>query len=188
MKRGMMAQKVLASGNMSREFSTFSITPDGTEPSLAEVKRQLQAVGHRYGIFVRVVADGSHMVVRLFDANTERFSDLKTGPDTKLSDILNTKGIMLTISETDAPGIVIVDEGEAVGVLPSETLRAYFDQRDFTVRTRMLGDWGIHGDIRVDAYRISCARSGCGALNIVSGFDPGRTKCVNGHVLEVKAK
>jgi hypothetical protein len=168
---------------MSDDFSTFSLKPDDTEPSPDEIKQQLQSNGHQYGVFVRDEAGGSRMVVKMFDVKTERFSDVKTGPDTKLSDILDTEEIMLKISNTEAPGIIIVDGGEAKGVLAEETLRAYFDQQSLSVRTRTLGDWGIHGPIKVDAYRIYCVRPGCGALNIVNGFDPGRTMCVNGHIL-----
>lgn len=183
-----MTQKKSVGENMSREFLTLRIKPDATEPDQAEVKELLQSSGHRYGVFVREEADGSQMVVKMFDANTGRFSDLMTGPDTWLSDILDTEEMMLKISSTQAPGIIIVEGGEAVGVLPDETLRAYFDEQDFTVRTRTLGDWGLHGEIKVEAYRVNCARPGCGALNILRGFDPGRTMCVNGHILEVKTK
>lgn len=182
-----MDKKELARENMSRDFSTFRIKPDGSEPSLADVKLQLP-VGQRYGVLVRDLAGGSHMVLKLFDADTDRFSDLKTGPNTRMSDILDTKEIMLTIRDTKAPGIVIVDGGEAVGILTTETLRTYFHERGFTVRTRTLGDWGLDGEIKVEAYRITCASPGCGALNIVSGYDPGRTMCVNGHVLKVQSK
>lgn len=182
-----MEKKDLAGGYMSIDFSTFRIKPDDTEPSLAEMKPKLPA-GQRYAVLVRDLADGSHMVLKLFDADTERFSDLKTGPKTKLDDILDTKEIMLAISNKKAPGIVIVDEGEAVGVLTTEALRAYFDQRDFTVRTRTLGDWGLNGEIEVEAYKIICTSPDCGALNIVSGYDPGRTMCVNGHVLKPRSK
>lgn len=182
-----MTQADLVRDYMSQDFSLFSIKPDGTEPNLDEVKLQLQSDGHQYGIFVREVEDGSHMVVKLFDADTERLSDLKTGPDTWLNDILNAKEILLNIRRTQAPGIIIVKDGEAVGVLPEATLKAYFDQRDFTVRTRLLGDWRLHGNIKVEAYKIQCATPGCGALNIVSEFEEGKTKCVNGHILEVKS-
>ena len=164
----MVDQKESVGENMSRDFSTILIKAGDTEPSRAEIKVQLPA-GQQYAVLVREFEDGSHMVLRLFNAESERFSDLKTGAETRMQDILDTKEIMLTISRTNAPGIVIADKGEPIGVLLTDSLRSYFDDRDFTVRTRTLGDWGLAGDITVEAYRITCAQPGCGALNIVSG-------------------
>lgn len=184
-----MAQADLVSDHMSTDFSIFNVEPDGTEPSLDQVRLQLQSDGHRYGVFVRKLEDGSQMAVKLLDAETDRSSDLKTGPDTWLSDLLDTKEILLTISSTKAPGIIIVNEGKVAGVLRDATLRTYFDQRGSTVHTRLLGDWILHGETtNVEAYKIQCARAGCGAWNIVSEFIEGKTKCVNGHILEVKSK
>jgi hypothetical protein len=184
-----MAKADLVSDHMSTDFSVFNIEPDGTEPGLDQVKLQLQSDGHRYGVFVREVEDGSRMAVKLFDAETSRFSDLKTGPDTWLGDLLNTKEILRKISSTKAPGIIIVKAGEIVGVLGAEILRTFFDRLGVTVHTRLLGDWNLHGKVpKVEAYKIQCARAGCGALNIVSEFAEGKTKCVSGHILEVKSK
>ncbi len=169
--------------NMSEDFDTFRIGSEEAEPDEGQVRGQLQTVGHRYGVIVRDGADGSLMAVRMFDAATGRFSDLKTGPDTRMSDIINTEEMLSKINDTEAPGIIIVEGGEAVGVLSEKRLREYFDQQDFTVHTRVLGDLSLHGNPTVEAYSVICASPGCGALNIVTEFDEGKTMCVNGHVL-----
>lgn len=178
-----MALRETVRENMSGDFETFRIGPGEAEPEERQMKGQLKARGHRYGVIVRYDTDGSQMAVRMVDAATGRFSDLKTGPDTRMGDIINTEEILSRINDTDVPGIIIVEEGETVGVLPEENLREYFNQQDFTVRTRTLGDWSLHGDPTIEAYFVNCASPGCGALNVVTEFDEGKTMCVNGHAL-----
>lgn len=180
-----MSDKESVRENMTLDFETFRVGPGDEVPDASVVRKQLQATGRRYAVFARDGEDGAHMVVSTFDTVTGRFSDLKTGPDTKLSDIVNTEEMLSKINDTEAPGVIVVEGGEAVGVLADETLRAYFDRHDFTVRTRALGDWGLHGDPTVEAYSVICASPGCGTLNIVTEFDEGRTMCSNGHVLIV---
>jgi len=182
-----MAKKVLVNEKMSRDFSKVSLKPDGTEPDPAEVKQRLE--GHRYAVFVSDAADGSHTVSRMFDSVSGHYSDLKTGSQMPMGDILDTKEIMLAVSKPDVPGVTVVEGGEAVGVLTRDVLMKDFTEQSFAVRTKSLGDWELNGEIGEDeAYLIMCAKPGCNTLNTVSGFDPGRTLCKNGHVLEVASK
>ena len=174
----------MAEAEWSTDFSVITINPDGTEPELVQVKSQLQSEGHRYGIYVREVPAESRMVVKFFDSQTGSFSDLKIGRDVDLNDIFKIKEFMLTLSNTKA-GMIGVRDGEPVGVLTEAALLEYFNQRDLIVRTRMMSDWDMGGKIgKGEPLRIYCAKSSCGALNIVRRNDPGRTKCVNGHILE----
>jgi hypothetical protein len=184
-----MAKKELVSEKMTRDFSTFTLEPDGAEPELPEVRRRLQDAGHRFAVYVSEAAGGARMVVKLFDSAFGRFSDLKVGSQMRMGDLLATKEIMLAVSRDGMPGVAVVEAGEPVGVLIGEALVEEFTAPGFAVRTRSLGDWILKGEIKPGKpYRITCAKTGCNAVNVVVGFDPGRTLCVNGHVLEVLSK
>jgi len=180
-----MALKESVGDNMSMDFDTITLGPEEAEPGEAELKVRLQTAGRRYGVLVFEAADGSHMAVRMFDVTKGRFSPLKTGLNTDMNDIIETEEMLSQINDTEAPGIIIVEEGNVVGVLSEEKLREYFDKLDLTVHTRLQSDSGLHGKPTVEPYRVICAKTGCGALNILDDeFDEGRTMCVNGHILE----
>jgi hypothetical protein len=187
-----MAKEEPVNEKMSPDFSKISLKPDGTEPDPAKVKKQLASERHRYAVFVSDALGGSHTVVRMFDSTSGHYSDLKTGSHVLMRDILNTKEIMLGVSKPEVPGVTVVEGGEPVGVLSRDVLMQSFTEQSFAVRTQLQGDWELHGDISLHgptgkgkAYSIICAKPGCNTLNSVIGFDPGRTLCVNGHVLEV---
>ena len=181
-----MAPKESVGDNMSLDFDAIRLGPEEAELGEAELTERLQTAGHRYGVFVYETEDGSPMAVRMFDTATGRFSDLKAGLNTGMNDIFETEEMLSKINDTEAPGIIIVEEGNVVGVLSEEKLRDYFDKLDLTVHTRMQSDSGLHGKPTVEPYPpVICARKGCGALNILTEeFDEGRTMCVNGHILE----
>jgi hypothetical protein len=181
-----MAKEESVKEKMSSDFLKISLTPDGSEPNLADVKQTLKSNNHRYAVFVRDTADDLHTVVKMFDSGSEHYSDLKTGSEVLMSDILNTKEIMLAVSKPEAPGVTVIENGKPVGVLSRDVLMQSFTEQTFAVRTQLQGDWELGGEIgQGEAYMIMCARPGCNTLNSVTSFDPGRTLCSNGHVLEV---
>jgi hypothetical protein len=174
---------------MSSDFSTIILKPDESEPDPVEVKKHLNAEGHRYAVFVRAAADDSHTVVRMFDSISGHYSDLKTGSEVLLHDILNSKDIMLGVSKPEVPGVTVVKGGKPTGVLSRDVLMQSFTEQSFAVRSQLQGDWELGGEIgQGEAYVIMCAKPGCNTLNTVIGFDPGRTLCINGHVLQVATK
>lgn len=166
-----MSHEPRAEERMITEFVALEASLDP-----AEVQAQVQAAGDS----LVVVVDSDGQPVRLA-APGGAGPLLTAGPDTPLRVILDAPGMLEHIN-AGAPGVVIVEEDELIGVLTGKALRDYL-VNEYMVLAEGLGDETLHGDFTQPRMVLECTT--CGARNELDEFVAGYTQCVNGHLLTV---
>jgi hypothetical protein len=172
-----MARKSLAEDRMTQRLLTLQ-----ESESLDSAQARLKAENRVIGVYVNTGGKVTGDSIVCADGKTRL---LKTDRQTPLQTILDSPEVMSWINKGH-PGIVIVEDDKPVGVLEPEPLRDYL-VHEYEVHTRTAGDETLGGDPFLPLLVVTC--TACGAVNQLTEFDEGRTKCVNTtpgeHPLEV---
>lgn len=155
-----------------RMIDTFFVASAGMQ--LREIQRRVQDEQLTLSIVQGQDGRPTHAVGRLGSAPL-----LAAGRDTPLRAILNEEALVARLV-AGAPGVVVLDGEQPVGVLTAQMLLDYLlNEYSGTIHT--LGDETLGGGYMQPQIVLECAC--CGVRNELKGLVVGRTMCVRGHVL-----
>ena len=179
-----MPSEYLAGEHLAGEYLVDDIAVLPRHDDLGELSRRLRSSGHTTGVVVGVDGEPEFVLGPNGPAPA-----LTVGPTTPLQLILDDSGVLAQLN-ADAPGVVVVEQGKVLGLVPTATLLTYLLGESPT-RTQVLGDQVLGGNPIQPRIQVVCAFKAvdggprCDTRNVLSEFDPGVTMCQRGHVLTV---
>jgi hypothetical protein len=166
MSREPLAQEPLAEEYMSTQFLILQgdLTRDEIHHRLLEARFELG-----------IVVDSQNNPVKLIGSSG--FHPIKSGKDTSMRIIFDQwKGWI----RDNKAGVVVVDKDQVVGIIPASGLQDYW-MNQYPGSPKGTGDVTLGGTPKQSLLLLKCKT--CGTFNELPDFDPGRTLCVNRHVL-----